>query len=77
MIGLIGVLISHYLPIGAVLIPAAFILPAFYCYGIEAGILTVIMAIIMLQRHMPGLKNIPSGTEPRKDLLKVPRRKKG
>lgn len=70
-------MISHYLPVGAVLIPAAFILPAFYFYGNEAGILTVIMALVMLQRHMPGLKNIPSGTEPRKDLLKALRRKKG
>lgn len=77
MIGLIGVLISHYLPIGAVLIPAAFLLPAFCCFGNEVGVLTVVMAIIMLQRHMPGLKNIPSGTEPRKDLLKALRRKSG
>ncbi|MCD7956559.1 MAG: hypothetical protein LUG93_12625 [Lachnospiraceae bacterium] len=68
-------MISRYLPIGAVLIPAAFILPAFYCYGIEVGILAVILALVMLQRHMPGLKNIPSGTEPRKDLLKALRRK--
>ncbi len=70
VVGGIGVLISHYLPIGAVLIPAAFLIPAFCIYGNEVGILTVIMTLIMLQRHMPGLKNIPMGTEPRKDFLK-------
>ncbi len=70
MIGLIGVLISHYLPIGAILIPAAFLVPAFCLYGNEVGILAVFMALLMLQRHMPGLRNISTGTEPRKVLLK-------
>lgn len=70
VVGGIGVLVSHYLPIGAVLIPAAFLIPAFCLYGSEVGILTVVMTLIMLQRHMPGLKNIPTGVEPRKDFLK-------
>ncbi len=69
-IGGIGVLVSHYLPIGAVLIPAAFLIPAFCRYGTEVGILTVMMTLLMLQRHLPGLKNIPTGNEPRKDFLK-------
>ncbi|MCC8075135.1 MAG: glycerol-3-phosphate acyltransferase [Clostridiales bacterium] len=76
VIGGIGVLVSHYLPIGAVLIPVAFLIPAFCLYGNEVGILTVMMTFIMLQRHMPGLKNIPTGTEPRKDFLKKLKGKK-
>ncbi len=75
MIGLIGVLISHYLPIGAILIPAAFLIPAFCLYGHEVGVLAIFMALLMLQRHMPGLRNIPTGTEPKKDLLKKLKRK--
>ncbi len=70
IVGLIGVLISHYLPVGAVLIPLAFLIPAFRLYGNEVGILTLIMAVLMLQRHFSGLKNIRTGKEPRKDLLK-------
>ncbi|MCC8064981.1 MAG: glycerol-3-phosphate acyltransferase [Clostridiales bacterium] len=70
VVGGIGVLVSHYLPIGAVLIPAAFLLPAFHFYGGEIGALTVIMTLIMLQRHMPGLRNIPTGTEPKKYFRK-------
>ncbi len=76
VVGGIGVLVSHYLPIGAVLIPAAFLIPAFCLYGSEVGILTVVMTLIMLQRHMPGLKNIPTGVEPRKDFLKTLKRSK-
>lgn len=68
---LIGVLISHYLPVGAVLIPMAFLIPAFRFYGNEVGILTLLMTLLMLQRHFSGLKNIRTGKEPRKDLLKT------
>ncbi|MCC8127465.1 MAG: glycerol-3-phosphate acyltransferase [Clostridiales bacterium] len=75
IVGLIGVLISHYLPVGAILIPLAFLLPAFRFYGNEVGILTLIMALLMLQRHFIGLKNIRTGKEPRKDLLKSFRKK--
>lgn len=77
IIGLIGVLISHYLPVGAVLIPVVFLVPAFYFLRNEVGILAVILSLVMLQRHMPGLKNIPTGTEPRKNLLKALKRRKG
>lgn len=67
--GLAGVLISKYLPVGAVLIPGLFVIPAFLCKGTEAGIIAVILTALMLLRHWPGLRNIPSGTEPRMDLL--------
>lgn len=70
VVGGIGVLISHYLPIGAILIPAAFLLPAFCLYGNEVGAVTMLMTLLMVQRHLPGLKNIPTGAEPRKDFLK-------
>ncbi|MCD8379836.1 MAG: glycerol-3-phosphate acyltransferase [Lachnospiraceae bacterium] len=76
IVGLIGVLISHYLPVGAVLIPLAFLIPVFRFYGKEVGILTLIMALLMLQRHFSGLKNIRTGKEPRKDLLKGLRKEK-
>ncbi|MCD8327105.1 MAG: glycerol-3-phosphate acyltransferase [Lachnospiraceae bacterium] len=70
IVGLIGVLVSHYLPVGAVLIPLAFLFPAFRFYGNEVGVITLVMALLMLQRHFRGLRNIRTGEEPRKDLLK-------
>ena len=51
LIGLTAVLLTGYLPLGAVLIPAAFILPAFLEYGPESGFLTVLMTFIMLRQH--------------------------
>lgn len=68
LIGLTAVLLTGYLPLGAVLIPAAFILPAFLEYGPESGFLTVLMTFIMLRQHSPGLKNMFLGTEKKVDL---------
>lgn len=68
LIGLTAVLLTGYLPLGAVLIPAAFILPAFLEYGPELGFLTVIMTFIMLRQHAPGLRNMILGTEKKVDL---------
>ena len=52
-------------------------------FGIVLGILIIILmpiaavlALLMLIRHYPGLKNIPTGTEPQIDLLKRLRRGK-
>ena len=68
LIGLTAVLLTGYLPLGAVLIPAAFILPAFLEYGPESGFLTVLMTFIMLRQHAPGLRNMILGTEKKVDL---------
>lgn len=66
--GLTAVLLTGYLPLGAVLIPAAFTLPAFLEYGPEPGFLAVLMTLIMLRQHAPGLKNMFLGTEKKVDL---------
>lgn len=68
LIGLTAVLLTGYLPLGAVLIPAAFILPAFLEYGPELGFLAVIMSLIMLRQHALGLKNMILGMEKKVDL---------
>jgi len=51
--------------VGAVVIPALAILPAWLSYGPESGILTLALAIIMFSRHYHGLMRIRQGTEPR------------
>ena len=50
----------------AVVIPALFVPPAFLCRGREAGLLALILALIMLSRHIRGLGRILRGEEERK-----------
>lgn len=68
IIGLITVLLTKYLCIGAVAIPLSFCIPAFIIYGREAGILSVIFTILMLIAHSPAISEIRSGKTPKTDL---------
>lgn len=52
--GLAVTLLSGWLPLGAVVIPALFVPPAFLCCGREAGLLALILALIMLSRTSGG-----------------------
>ena len=54
---------SGYLLLGAVLIPCLFIIPAFAVHGVEPGILSAVLAILMVIRHIHGLERIASHTE--------------
>lgn len=65
VLGLAVVLLSGYLPLGAVLIPAAFVVPAFWTLGPEAGSLAALSALLMLSRHIHGLRRIARGEEPK------------
>ncbi len=56
VIGGITDMISHILPVSAVVIPAAFLIPAFLFYGYEIGVITVIMTVIMAVKHFVGYK---------------------
>ena len=64
--GLAVTLLSGWLPLGAVVIPALFVPPAFLCHGREAGLLALILALVMLSRHIRGLGRILRGEEERK-----------
>ena len=59
--GLAVTLLSGWLPLGAVVIPALFVPLAFLCHGREAGLLALILALIMLSRHIRGLGRILRG----------------
>ena len=63
--GMLVVFATGYLPLGAVVITAVFIIPAFLFGSAEAGILAVITFLIMLSRHIHGLIRIKRGTEKR------------
>lgn len=64
-IGGAAVLCTGWLPLGAVLIPAAFIPMAFGALGGEGGLLAAILAAVMLSRHWRGLRRVLRGEEKR------------
>lgn len=66
VLGLAVVLITGYLPLGAAVIPAAFLFPAFWLYGPEAGALAALSALLMLSRHIHGLRRVARGEEEKK-----------
>lgn len=66
LIGLAAVALTGFLPLGAVLIPLAFLLPAFLRLGPEAGLLTAAALALMLVRHYRGLLRIARGQEEKK-----------
>lgn len=58
-------LITGFLPLGAVLIPALAVLPGFLTLGKEAGILFLFSSGMMFSRHYRGLARVRKGTERR------------
>ena len=62
--GGIAVLLTGYLPLGAVLIAALAVPVSWLQYGGEAGALLLFNAGIMLTRHWPGLVRMYRGEEP-------------
>lgn len=69
VIGMITVFITKYLCIGGIVIPAAFILPAFFVYGKEVGCLSIILTLLSALKHWPVLKTIPSGQCEKTDVI--------
>lgn len=67
--GMLVVFSTGWLPLGAVVIPAAYTALAFWRYGPETGVLALALALLMLGRHSDGLKRMAAGTEPRKAWL--------
>ena len=68
LIGMLGVFISQYLPVGGVLIPLAFIPFAYYQYGTEMALLAAAMTLVMLIRHIPGFRGIRTGAEKKHNI---------
>ena len=65
LVGLAAVCLTGYLPLGAVLIPVVFLLPAFCFLGAECGWVALLLAVLMLSRHIHGLKRMVAGEEHR------------
>lgn len=61
--GLGAVLLTGYLPVGAVLIAALAVPVGCLQYGTEAGAVLALNAVIMVTRHWAGLQRIHRGEE--------------
>lgn len=61
--GMLVVFRTGYLPLGAVVITTLFTVFAGIFYGMEAFIPALVLALIMLSRHYPGLIRSFKGTE--------------
>ena len=61
--GAVAVLLTGYLPVGAVLIAALAVPVGWLQYGTEAGIVLALNAVIMVTRHWAGLQRIHRGEE--------------
>lgn len=65
LVGLLAVVLTGYLPVGAIVIPVVAMGPVFRFYGIEDGILVTALALLMLSRHLDGLIRAAHGQEKR------------
>lgn len=61
--GGVAVLLTGYLPVGAVLIAALAVPVGWLQYGTEAGAVLALNAVIMVTRHWAGLQRIRRGEE--------------
>ena len=61
--GMLVVLFTGYLPLGAVVITTLYAVFAILFLGKEAAVLSVILAVIMFQRHFQGLVRMARGEE--------------
>lgn len=67
--GMLVVFFTGYLPLGAVVITTLYTVLIFLFSGTEAGILALILNLIMISRHYPGLKRVVKGEEKRNAQL--------
>ncbi len=62
IVGLIIVLLTGYLPVGAILIPGTYTLMLLLLHQREAAILMLFYTLLMLQRHWKDLMAVKNGT---------------
>lgn len=67
--GMLVVFASQYLCIGAIVIPAFFLIPCLLFWGTEMTVLTLVMTILMASRHMSAVMGIRTGKTHKIDVL--------
>lgn len=76
ILGLMSVIISGYLMIGAIIIPSVFLFPAFLIYGKEAGLLCLLITLLMISVNFSVLSEIADGKRKKTNLLKILHKKR-
>lgn len=64
-VGMLVVFSTGYLPVGAVVITTLYAVLIFIFKGTEAGVVALVLAAIMFDRHFPGLVKVARGEEKR------------
>lgn len=75
LLGLVIVLITHFLSIGGTMIPVFFAILSFLFSHKEAGWIGVFLALLAFSRHAGAMKKDLSGTGKKTDLLEKVRKK--
>lgn len=74
--GLLAVLISGYLAVGALVIPIVYLIAISALYGGQAGVVAAAGTVVLIMRHLKPIKRIFNGTEKKTNLLGKLKRKK-
>ena len=73
--GMLVVFATQYLGLGAVVIAFCYIPFAFVCGGTEAGAIAVILAVLMMLKHFPAVRDIFTGKAEKVNVLGAIREK--
>lgn len=73
--GMLVVIATGYLGLGAIIIALAFVPFSFFCDGAECGVIAVILAILMLVKHVPSVCGIFMGTTEKVDVPEAIKKK--
>lgn len=69
VIGMLVTFATKYLCIGGAVLPASFVPFAFLFYGREAGVISILVAVLCFWKHWPAIRTIPAGTCEKTDVL--------
>ncbi len=75
IVGMLVTFATQYLCVGGAVLPAVFVIPMFLFYGVESGVVSLVIALLCFYKHYPAIRTIPSGTCEKTDVLGAIRRK--
>lgn len=75
IVGMLVVFATQYLCIGGVVIPAVFAAAAYFLWGWEVCLVGAALTVLSFIKHFSRIREIPSGTAERTDVLGAIRKK--
>ena len=69
--GLVTALISGYLSLAGIAIPLFFLFPAWFVFGKECFVLTVVLFLLCFFRHYPYGRGFPAGAGHKMNLISI------